>query len=81
MKNRTTLEIDADILRKAMEISGHYRKTDVVNFALRELVRNHGRQLLLEDMRTGQTFEIPGYEDGQRADREREEFLDRLRNG
>ena len=81
MKSRTTLEIDADLLRKAMELYGCYSKTKVIDLVLREVIRQHGRQLLLEDMRTGTTFEIPGYEDGLRAERQREELLEHLRNG
>lgn len=80
MKARTTLEIDSDLLRKTMELYGCYNKTKLIDLLLREAIRHHGRMLLLEDMKTGQTYELPGYEDGVRADREREERLERLRN-
>ncbi|MBI3977031.1 MAG: type II toxin-antitoxin system VapB family antitoxin [Chloroflexi bacterium] len=45
---RTTLDIDADLLRRAMELSGVRTKTDAINLALREYVRQQQRRQLID---------------------------------
>ncbi len=81
MRTRTTVEIDNELLGKAMEYFGCRSKTAVIDLALRELIRSYGRRKLLEFSRSGQTLEIPGYEAGQEANRGREELIERLWNG
>ncbi len=50
--SRTTLDIDGELLAKAMEASGAKTKTEAVEFALRELVRHQQRKLLMEELGT-----------------------------
>jgi len=45
---RTTLNIDDDALRAAMELSQGLTKTEVINEALRRMVRAKRRRRLLE---------------------------------
>lgn len=47
---RTTLEIDDELLRAAMEVYGTRTKTEIVDLALRELVRRRQLALLREEM-------------------------------
>ncbi len=49
---RTTLDIDEELLKKAMEASGARTKTEAVEFALRELVRQRQLKLLREELGT-----------------------------
>ena len=50
--SRTTLDIDEELLAKAMEASGAKTKTETIEFALRELVRHQQRKLLMEELGT-----------------------------
>ncbi len=43
---RTTLEIDEALIQAAMELSGAKTKTEAIEFALREFIRGHERELL-----------------------------------
>lgn len=83
MKTRTTVEIDGELLRKAMEYYGCRSKTEVINLGLQELIRAYGRRLLLEDIRLGRSpdLELPYYEENQRLDREHTDKVERLLNG
>ena len=50
--SRTTLDIDGELLAKAMEASGAKPKTEAVELALRELVRHQQLKLLREELGT-----------------------------
>ena len=50
--SRTTLDIDGELLAKAMEASGAKTKTEAVELALRELVRHQQLKLLREELGT-----------------------------
>lgn len=49
---RTTLDIDEVLLERAMEASGTKTKTEVVELALRELIRQRQRELLRKELGT-----------------------------
>ncbi|HEX9017401.1 MAG TPA: type II toxin-antitoxin system VapB family antitoxin [Chloroflexota bacterium] len=50
--SRTTIDIDDELIRKAMESSGAKTKTEAVEMALRELVRHQRRKELIESLGT-----------------------------
>jgi len=50
--SRTTLEIDDAVLKEALRLSGAKTKTEVIDLALRELVRQRQRQLLQRELGT-----------------------------
>lgn len=50
--SRTTLDIDETLLRQAMEASGAKTKTEAVELALRELVRQRQLKLLRQELGT-----------------------------
>jgi Arc/MetJ family transcription regulator len=85
MKVRTTVEIDDELLKKAMEYYGCRSKTQILNMGLQELIRSYGRHLLMEDFRLGRGIELAHWEEDQaeesRLERESEERLERLWNG
>lgn len=75
--SRTTLDIDAELLAKAMEASGAKTKTEAVEFALRELVRQRQLKLLREELGT---FDLDlDLEKLQRDRRARDERHERMR--
>jgi Arc/MetJ family transcription regulator len=49
---RTTLEIDDALLEAAMHLSGATTKTEAIELALRELVRQRERELLRQELGT-----------------------------
>jgi len=50
--SRTTLDIDDKLLEKAMHLAGARTKTEVVELALQELVRERERDLLRRELGT-----------------------------
>jgi Arc/MetJ family transcription regulator len=50
--HRTTLIIDDELLREAMQLTGAGTKTEVVELALKELVRARSRTALREELGT-----------------------------
>jgi len=48
---RTNIDIDDDLLRKAMAITGQKTKKQAVEEALKQLVKSHARREALEAMR------------------------------
>ena len=50
--SRTTIDIDDELIRKAMEASGARTKTEAVDLSLRELVRHRQLKLLREELGT-----------------------------
>jgi Arc/MetJ family transcription regulator len=50
--SRTTIDIDANLLDQAMRATGAKSKTEVVDLALAELIRNRERRQLLADLGT-----------------------------
>ena len=75
--SRTTLDIDAELLAKAMEASGAKTKTEAVELALRELVRQRQLKLLREELGT---FDLDlDLEKLQRDRRARDERHERMR--
>jgi len=48
---RTNIDIDDDLLRKAMAITGQKTKKHAVEEALKQLVKSHARREALEAMR------------------------------
>ncbi len=47
---RTTLDIDESLLAAAMRLAGARTKTEVIELALRELVRQRERELLRREL-------------------------------
>ena len=75
--SRTTLDIDGELLAKAMEASGAKTKTEAVELALRELVRQRQLKLLREELGT---FDLDlDLEKLQRDRRARDERHERMR--
>ena len=75
--SRTTLDIDGELLAKAMEASGAKTKTEAVELALRELVRQRQLKLLREELGT---FDLDlDLEKLQRDRRTRDERHERMR--
>ena len=75
--SRTTLDINAELLAKAMEASGAKTKTEAVETALRELVRQRQLKLLREELGT---FDLDlDLEKLQRDRRARDERHERMR--
>ncbi len=75
--SRTTLDIDAELLAKAMEASGAKTKTEAVELALGELVRQRQLKLLREELGT---FDLDlDLEKLQRDRRARDERHERMR--
>ena len=60
MKRRTTLELDGDLVSKAMKLSGTKTKTEAIELSLRELVRKYQRELLIQSLGT---FDIYDYDE------------------
>lgn len=50
--SRTTLEIDENLVAAAMRLSGARTKTEVIDLALRELIRQRERELLRQELGT-----------------------------
>ncbi|MBI4322207.1 MAG: type II toxin-antitoxin system VapB family antitoxin [Chloroflexi bacterium] len=49
---RTTLEVDDELLKAAMRLSGAKTRTEAIKLALREFVRHRERELLRRDLGT-----------------------------
>ena len=49
---KTTVVIDDDLLREAIEVSGVKTKRDAIELALRELVRLRNREALIRELGT-----------------------------
>ena len=76
---RTTLDIDRDLLDSVVEVTGEGTKSKAVNTALEAYVR----QIKIKELREAAgKYQIDDTRAEQReADRRRQEFLDKLRNG
>ncbi len=76
---RTTLNIDKEVLDSVVEITGENTKSRAVNAVLKEYVR---RKKIAELMALAGKIQIDDTRAEQReADRRRQAFLDKLRNG
>ena len=51
--SRTNIDLDDKLIKEAMKISDYRTKKEVVNFALRELVKRLKRKNILKFMGTG----------------------------
>lgn len=47
---RTTIDIDEKLLEQAMRATGARSKTEVIDLALNELIRNRERELLIREL-------------------------------
>jgi len=47
---RTTIDIDEKLLERAMQATGARTKTEAVDLALNELIRNHAREMLWREL-------------------------------
>jgi len=50
--HKTTVEIDEDLLEKAMKISGAKTKKKVIEYGLKELIRSINRDLFKKELGT-----------------------------
>ena len=76
---RTTLDIDRNLLDSVVEATGEKTKSKAVNAALEEYVR----QIKIDELREAAgKYQIDDTRAEQReADKRRQAFLDKLRNG
>ena len=76
---RTTLDIDRDLLDSVVDATGEKTKSKAVSAALKEYVR---RKKIAELREGAGKYQIDDTRTEQReADRRRQAFLDKLRNG
>ena len=76
---RTTLNIDGKLLETVLEATGEKNKSKAVNAALKEYIRRKHVQELIDSW--GKIIVDDLSEEYDRLDREREEYLESLRNG
>ena len=76
---RTTLNIDGKLLETVLEATGETTKSKAVNAALKEYIRRKHVQELIDSW--GKIIVDDLSEEYDRLDREREEYLESLRNG
>ncbi len=76
---RTTLNIDSKLLETVLEATGEKNKSKAVNAALKEYIRRKHVQELIDSW--GKIIVDDLSEEYDRLDREREEYLESLRNG
>ena len=76
---RTTLNIDDRIMESVMEATGAKTKTEAVNAALKEYVRRKHMQEWIDSF--GKIIVDDYTEELDRLDLERQEWLERLRDG
>ena len=76
---RTTINIDGKLLESVIEATGESTKSKAVNAALKEYVRRKHVQELIDSW--GKIIVDDLSEEYDRLDREREEYLESLRNG
>ncbi|MER6162095.1 type II toxin-antitoxin system VapB family antitoxin [Streptomyces sp. NPDC001868] len=59
----TTIDLDDDVLEKAMRVAGGGTKKDVVNAALREYAERHERaRLVAKHFRAAQEWDYEGWQ-------------------
>ena len=76
---RTTLNIDGKLLETVLEATGEKNKSKAVNAALKEYIRRKHVQELIDSW--GKIIVDDLSEEYDRLDKEREEYLESLRNG
>ena len=76
---RTTINIDEKLLKNVLEATGEKTKSKAVNAALKEYIRRKHVQELIDSW--GKIIVDDFSEEQDRLDREREEYLESLRNG
>ncbi len=76
---RTTLNIDSKLLETVMEATGEKTKSRAVNAALKEYVRRKHVQELIDSW--GKIIVDDYSEEYDRLDRERQAYLESLRDG
>ena len=76
---RTTLNIDDKLLETVIEATGEKTKSKAVNAALKEYIRRKHVQELIDSW--GKIIVDDLSEEYDRLDREREDYLESLRNG
>lgn len=66
----TTIDLDDDVLEKALRVAGGGTKKDVVNAALREYADRHERvELVAKHFAAAQGWDYEGWERHRTADR------------
>ena len=76
---RTTINIDERLLETVVEATGEKTKSKAVNAALKEYIRRKHVQELIDSW--GKIIVDDLSEEYDRLDRERDEYLESLRNG
>ena len=76
---RTTINIDDKLLKNVLEATGEKTKSKAVNAALKEYIRRKHVQELIDSW--GKIIVDDYSEEHDRLDRERQAYIESLRNG